>query len=344
MIDGVLHGGLDSRALPAAAAEGEGMRRLSVAVAMCTYDGERFVGEQLASFARQTRLPDRVVVVDDGSRDSTLEVVGRFAADAPFPVDVYWNERTLGYVKNFERAIGIPAEDVIALSDQDDVWREDKLEKVVSALEADAGLALVFSDASLVDAQLRPIGDRLWQTVELAGHEQEAIREGRSFEVLLRRNRVTGAATALRRSAWELVRPIPEGAVHDEWIGLVLAGVSRVGIVPEPLIDYRQHGGNQLGGRRLGMIDRLKRARRQRFQELDRRRELLVELRSRFEGRGIEPGRMASLEGAIRHLELRLALPRRRVRRVPAVAGSWLRGEYGRNANGLPSALRDLVV
>src|ERR687885_1327551 len=100
---------------------------MKVSVAMCTYNGAAFLREQLQSLAAQARTPDELVVCDDASADATVRVVREFAAAAPFPVRLTVNERNLGSTKNFERAISLCAGDLVALSDQDDLWLPAKL-------------------------------------------------------------------------------------------------------------------------------------------------------------------------------------------------------------------------
>src|SRR5947208_14214106 len=103
------------------------MPKRSISVAMCTYNGERFLKEQLESLAAQTRQPDELVVCDDRSTDSTPHIVEAFARAAPFPVRLEVNDRCLGSTKNFEHAILRCTGALIALSDQDDVWHPEKL-------------------------------------------------------------------------------------------------------------------------------------------------------------------------------------------------------------------------
>src|SRR4051794_15860948 len=91
-------------------------------VAMCTYNGARFIGAQLASVAAQTRTPDELIVCDDRSTDETVAIVQKFADSAPFRVRLHVNEENLGSTKNFERAVSLCEGDLIALCDQDDVW------------------------------------------------------------------------------------------------------------------------------------------------------------------------------------------------------------------------------
>ena len=106
-----------------------------ISIAMTTYNSERFVAEQLESFVRQERLPDELVVSDDASVDSTVEVVRGFAARAPFPVRLFVNQQHLGLTKNFERAIAESTGDIIFLSDADDSWYPHKILVMERALE-----------------------------------------------------------------------------------------------------------------------------------------------------------------------------------------------------------------
>ena len=93
----------------------------TVSVALCTYNGERFLQEQLDSIAMQTWTPDEVVVGDDGSSDSTLEILERWKQSVPFSVRIERNERNLGFAKNFESTLSRCTGDVVFLCDQDDV-------------------------------------------------------------------------------------------------------------------------------------------------------------------------------------------------------------------------------
>src|SRR5271163_793730 len=128
-----------------------------VSIAMATYNGAGFIAEQLDSFARQTALPSELVVTDDCSSDSTLEVVSAFAANAPFPVRIEKNVERLGYKANFMKAAGLCRSDFIAFSDQDDVWLPRKLESCLARFDLDDVL-LIYHNATAVTEALEPIG------------------------------------------------------------------------------------------------------------------------------------------------------------------------------------------
>ncbi|HZB45894.1 MAG TPA: glycosyltransferase family 2 protein, partial [Pyrinomonadaceae bacterium] len=206
---------------------------MKFSVAMCTYNGARFLREQLDSIAAQTRPPDELVVCDDRSTDSTTALVEEFASSAAFPVRLHVNTENLGSTKNFERAVRLCTGDLIALADQDDVWLPEKLKLSEEALARSPRVGLVFTDAEVVDAALAPLGFTLWQRIDFSANEKARIRRGRGFDVLLEHNVVTGATMAFRAELRPLVLPIPtEGRlIHDGWIALLAAAVSDLAFV-----------------------------------------------------------------------------------------------------------------
>ena len=221
------------------------MPRLSVA--LCTYNGEKHIQAQLDSIVGQTRSPDELVVRDDGSTDDTVAIVEAFARTAPFPVRVLASGENLGYVRNFETVISACAGDLIALSDQDDVWLPHKLEALERALGEDPDVLLAFSDAALVGPALEPLGKTMWQAVGLNASARADFDTGGVSSPLLRGFYVTGATVCFRASLVPLALPIDLPHWHDAWLALAAAAYGRLALVDEPLILYRQHGQNTLG-------------------------------------------------------------------------------------------------
>src|ERR1022692_2995726 len=109
------------------------MAALSISVAMCTFDGGRFLSAQLESIAAQTRPPDELVVCDDGSSDASGNIIKDFARRAAFPTRLVVNDKHLGSTKNFEQAISLCQGTIVALADQDDVWYPHKLQRIEKA-------------------------------------------------------------------------------------------------------------------------------------------------------------------------------------------------------------------
>lgn len=218
-----------------------------MSVALCTYNGAQYLEEQLDSIAAQTVPPIELVVCDDRSTDDTVEILKAFASRAPFPVRLFLNERNLGSTKNFEQAIRLCKGDLIALSDQDDVWHRDKLKRVVEVFALSPGVGAVFTDGEMVDDSLRPLGYRLWEAAAFGWAQQRLVTQRRAVQVLLKYNVVTGATMVFRSRFRDVVLPIPSTWVHDAWIALLIAAVADLAIIRDPLIRYRQHAGQQIG-------------------------------------------------------------------------------------------------
>lgn len=239
--------------------------KLHISVAMCTYNGSQFLPEQLASIARQTRMPDELVVCDDGSVDCTIEILRAFANSVSFPVRIFCNDTNLGSTKNFEKAIGLCVGDLIALCDQDDIWMPEKLAYQVQMMESDSELGGVFSDAELVNDQSRLLGTRLWDGFRFTPREQKRFRNGEEIPVLLRWNVVTGATLIFRADLRQKFAPIPTCWHQDGWITWMIVLYSKLRFIEEPLIHYRIHANQQVGveigelSRKLSRWQRLKR-------------------------------------------------------------------------------------
>lgn len=283
---------------------------MKISIALCTYNGASFIGEQLQSIARQTRLPDELVVCDEGSSDATLKIVAEFSTRAPFKVVYARNERQLGITKNFDRAIARCSGDVIFLCDQDDVWLEHKIETLMQPFECHDNVGLVFSDAILTDAQLNPFNYTMWDTVELTPRRQARVNRGQALAILVRRNVVTGATLAFRAHLRESILPIPTCCFHDAWVAAVSAMQSRVIAIRTPLILYRQHGANAIGGIRLSRLARLRYALGLSPEWFDleiERARILRDMLRRRAGQGEIAPHLADIERRIVHLEGRRA-------------------------------------
>ncbi len=217
----------------------------TVGVALCTFNGEPYVAEQLRSIVAQSSPPALIVVGDDGSTDRTIEVVRATAGDA-VRLSVLPEGARLGVTRNFERTIVAVDAPLIALSDQDDVWHPGRIARLAPLFD-DSSLLLVHTDARLVGPDGAPLGRSLFDDLEVSPDELALERSGRAFEAFLRRNLATGATMVFRRSLLESALPFPEGWVHDEWLAVIAAALGGVAVVADQTIDYRQHGANQIG-------------------------------------------------------------------------------------------------
>ena len=218
-----------------------------VSVAMCTYNGEAYPPQQLVSIAEQSIPPSELVVCDDGSTDSTIELLQRFASCVPFPVRIVQNSKNLGSTGNFEQAIRLCRHEFIALCDQDDIWHANKLEVQVALLAARPDCGGVFSDGEL----LNPAGDResrtLWQSFWFDSREQKLFRSGHALDLLLRGNVATGMTMMFRSSLRDRLLPIPQSWIHDYWLAFMLCIHSTLAACPEKLVVYRLHASQSIG-------------------------------------------------------------------------------------------------
>jgi glycosyltransferase involved in cell wall biosynthesis len=326
-------------------------RVVSVSVALCTHNGERFVGEQVASILAQSVLPTEIVLSDDASTDatvaiaqSTIEAWRATRTGRSIKFTVLQNLVPLGVTGNFEQAIAATTGEFVALSDQDDVWHWDRIERVLAFFEVRAGALLVHSDARLVDAHGAALDDTLFSAYDVNSAVVGAIRAGAAFDILARRTIVTGAATMIRRQLFETARPFPAGWVHDEWLAIVASALGALDVIDEQLIDYRQHGGNQIGAATLSVIGKFKRMLEPRSDRNQRLLERSESLAARFARMPEVSAELASaaLE-KLNHERVRSALPESRFMRISMVLSELRTGRYSRFGRGAADALRDLL-
>lgn len=316
-----------------------------VSVVLCTFNGEAFVREQLASVLAQTRPVDEIVVSDDASVDACLGRVHESLAGFRGDLRIDVNAAPLGVARNFEKALQLIHGDVCFLCDQDDVWRADKIQRMVAAFEREPELMLLHSDARIIDEAGTRTGATLFRALRIHPRDLAAYDAGDALSVLLRRNIVTGATVAVRRELLDHALPIPDGYWHDEWLALIAAAVGSIRRIDEPLIDYRIHGRNQAGLREVMPSARIRAAvsgrggfHAERARKLDALLERLGCLGS------LLPAAQRDLVEACRdHWHLRANLPPRRARRARAVLDEWRSGRYRQFSNGWRAILRDLV-
>lgn len=315
--------------------------RLSLSVALASYNGERYISEQLDSIERQTRLPDELIISDDASVDTTRAIVLDFARRAPFPVLLQTNGERLGSTRNFDIAIRACRGDIIFLCDQDDVWYPDKMALIEECFINDPEAGAVFTDADVVDHNLHPLGPQLWKILKFSPEKQARVATGDALEILLKQFVVTGATMAFRSTYRDLVLPIPD-VWHDAWISLLVGATSRLVALPTPLIAYRQHSANQIGVPRRGASSGKTCAQiyGPQIAYYDFARARLLKFSNRFPD---AEGQIHRFDEKLAFLRACAALPDSRWRRLPIVLHELVELRYHRYANGLKSFRKDLL-
>lgn len=219
------------------------MKSELVSIVMATYNGEKYLRKQMDSILAQTHQHFELIVVDDASTDETLPILNKYAA-LDNRIHVFPAEKNLGFVDNFKRGIGLAKSEFIALSDQDDIFRKNKIELLLAALKDHQDCDLAVSDLSLIDEDGGEIAQSMWR------YQKNRPQQGKPFRRLIYLNFVTGCAMMFRRRLLQNALPFPPNClVHDWWLAVVAASTKGGGIclVDDQLTAYRQHGSNVIG-------------------------------------------------------------------------------------------------
>jgi hypothetical protein len=258
------------------------------------------------------------------------------------------NRQRLGVTRNFEEAVARLDQEIIFLSDQDDTWFPDKLATFTERFASDPELGLLHSDAVLIDGEGAPIGKSLLEALVVTSEERELITDGAAFQVYARRNLVTGAACAFRRSLLEKAMPFSSRFLHDEWLAFTAALASKIELLEQPTMRYRLHDANTAGVPLRGFGWRV-RNRLQAFasptaQRQANRADRLDDLVAHARSIGVSPDALAYLEAAAGHARFRANLPRNPLSRFLAVQRERAAGHYRAWSSGSVSMLHDLLI
>ena len=201
-----------------------------ISIALCTYNGEKYIKQQLESLISQSYKPFEIIITDDLSTDNTLKILEEYAAKYPF-IKIYKNEKNLGFVKNFEKAIKLCDGEYIALSDQDDIWMPEKLSTLISQV---ADNDLIYHDSVFIDENGQPILSK-----KMSDHYNKY--DGTSNIPFLISNCVAGHAMLFKKSLLPSFLPFEDGFYHDWWITFVAISTGKIKSIPDVLVKYRQH-------------------------------------------------------------------------------------------------------
>lgn len=198
-----------------------------ISVCIATYNGERYIRQQIESIVCQLNVDDEIIVSDDGSTDGTLDIVKGIGDKR---IKIIEGPGRKSPILNFECALKASKGDFIFLSDQDDVWKPDKVEICMKWLKT---YHCVLSDAEVTDNRLKPLYPSLYDIMQ--------VRQGRIYNTIWK-NGYTGCCMAFRRDVVEASLPFPKDIpMHDIWIGNVAAYKYNVIFIPDRLIHFRRH-------------------------------------------------------------------------------------------------------
>jgi len=328
------------------------MNSQKVSVAIGTHNGARFIEEQLRSILNQTVPPDEIVISDDASTDGTIQVARSVlekhesrVRGVTSTLRVIENTVALGIAANFQQALMASTGDLIALSDQDDVWEPGRLETALREFSSRPELDLLHSNAILVDAHGEPIGGTLFDAIEISEEIRRQIHDGRAFKVLMRRNVVTGATVVIRRRLLLRAVPFPSSWLHDEWLAIVAAATGTSDLSEAPLVRYRQHGGNEIGARRLNFVSKIQRMLEPGGSRTARLVARAGELVDRFASGApeVSPEVLAAARDKLAHEQVRSSLKPHRAARIIPLLREWGTGRYNTYGRGAADLARDVL-
>ena len=200
-----------------------------VSIALCTYNGDANLKQQLDSIVNQSYPEIELIVVDDCSTDNTLNILKEYSARYSF-IKLFINPQNLGYIRNFEKAMSLCNGDFIALSDQDDIWDLNKIEKQVKAI---GNNLLIYHDSEFVDQN--------GESLSLYMSDIMNLYRGDQPEVFLFFNCISGHSVLMKKELRNELLPFPEAYFHDWWMGYVGTNLGSIDFIEESLVKYRQH-------------------------------------------------------------------------------------------------------
>lgn len=206
-----------------------------ISVCMATYNGARFIENQLLSIVSNLNSCDEVIISDDGSTDDTLNIINELQKTTSVNIIVVKNEGEHGYTSNFENALKYAKGDYIFLSDQDDFWMVNKFPAMIMALK-EQSTVMAICNAKITDEVLKITSDNYFKE---RGVHKGIIGNIYKFGYL-------GCCMAFRRSLLRKALPFPkkrEYCTHDNWLYLCAATQGRIRVIEEPLVLYRRHSG-----------------------------------------------------------------------------------------------------
>ncbi|WP_419869670.1 glycosyltransferase family 2 protein [Chryseobacterium sp. CT-SW4] len=220
---------------------------MKTSVALCTYNGERFLRKQLDSILAQTVPVDEIIICDDHSTDGTPAILLDYQKKFPDLFKIYSNDTTLKSVKNFEKAISLCTHDIIFLSDQDDIWLPFKVETFLNIFKDNTDIHVISSSAYLIDDDDEKIEkNTIWNIFDFFKNKNISYNYFEIFNLI--GNIATGAHMAIRRSMVSEIHPFPEQHYHhDEWIALVSSRKNSFYFTSEKTAFYRIHELQQVG-------------------------------------------------------------------------------------------------
>jgi glycosyltransferase involved in cell wall biosynthesis len=204
------------------------MNRPLISIVLCSYNGERFIKEQIDSILSQTYSNIEIIISDDASTDATPQILQEYKTHQK--IKLFFQSQNLGSPKNFEFTLKQTIGEFIAYSDQDDIWLPQKIEKLYKGIE---DKSLIYSDSELVDESGNKLNKKISDLRDMySGHQTKGF---------IFSNAVWGHALMINSKILPAVLPTPEGIPHDIWTAFIATTITGIKYLDQPLTLYRQH-------------------------------------------------------------------------------------------------------
>ncbi len=273
---------------------------------------------------------------DEGSSDRTMLILEQFKDR--LPLQIHQNPTRLGTYQNFQKALTMCTGDYIFPADQDDFWDPQKIERIATYFNHHENAEVVFTDAVLVDEFGQISDKRLWSTFRFREEQQRDWKMGKSVDILLDGNRVTGCTMGIRKRFLDRITPFPTNLpsyfLHDAWMGLSAALESKIDFIPATYVQYRLHSEQQVGvkgnqGIPPTLWERMQRPHADKVGPYRKKLDFLVELRKAVADK-FPNQRFESLDTRIEYWERRANLPEARWKRLKKTMQNLILGNYHR--------------
>ena len=218
-----------------------------VDILLATYNGEKYLEEQLNSILNQTYSNFKLIISDDCSTDDTRNIIKKYAQKDD-RIKYFFQEKNLGVISNFEFLLEKVESEFFMFSDQDDIWKENKIEKSFEK-QKEKNADLIYTDLEVVDSNLTTIYNSYWKLKGI----YHKIKKYNNFNSLYLNNFVTGCTILTKTSILDKCLPLPKESkyvLHDYWIALIASQNGTIDYVEEALIKYRQHKDNKVGSKK----------------------------------------------------------------------------------------------
>ncbi|WP_028862355.1 glycosyltransferase [Psychromonas aquimarina] len=224
---------------------------MKISVCLTTYNGEKYIYQQLQSILHQLGKEDEVVICDDLSSDNTINIIECLNDDR---IKLYVNDYNLGHVRNFEKAIQLSKNDIIVLSDQDDIWFENKLKVIKAKFSSNSSLVLYHHGITTVTEDGNII-DNNYNNVDMSFNTFSLFRK--LFNMLVKQH-YFGCCMSFKSTLKNTMLPFPKVTyAHDHWISIVATMNSEIECDNQSLIYYRQHSANLTPKKNLGIMKKI---------------------------------------------------------------------------------------